>query len=79
LGIFLATGRGSVQYQAAQVCEDLRLLHTAGLSIILRQYPCGHELMPQMLTDVDRWIIEQITTPKPAPVESTAEWSRDAE
>ena len=66
LGMFLATGRGSREYPAAQVCEDLRLLHTAGLSITLRQYPCGHELMPQMLADVDRWIMEQINPP-PAP------------
>jgi phospholipase/carboxylesterase len=72
LAIFLATGRGSLQYPATQVCEDLRLLHTAGLSITLRQYPCGHELMPQMLADVDRWIIEQITTPRPTPAESNA-------
>ena len=79
LGVFLATGRGSIEYPAARVCEDLRLLHTAGLSITLRQYPCGHELMPQMLADVDRWIIEQITSPQPAPAESAAEWSRDAE
>jgi phospholipase/carboxylesterase len=79
LGIFLASGRGSQGYPAAQVCEDLRLLHTAGLSITLRQYPCGHELMPQMLADVDRWIIEQITTPWAAPAESNAEWSREAE
>jgi phospholipase/carboxylesterase len=73
LAVFLATGRGSLQYPAAQVCDDLRLLHTAGLSITLRQYPCGHELMPQMLADVDRWIIEQITAPREAPVESNAE------
>jgi phospholipase/carboxylesterase len=79
LGVFLATGRGSVEYPAAKVCEDLRLLHTAGLSITLRQYPCGQELMPQMLADVDRWIIEQITVPRPAPVESNPEWSRDAD
>ena len=79
LAIFLATGRGSLQYPAAQVCEDLRLLHTAGLSITLRQYPCGHELMPQMLADVDRWIIEQITAPLAMPAESSAEWSREAE
>jgi phospholipase/carboxylesterase len=72
LAIFLATGRGSQQYPAAQVCEDLRLLHTAGLSITLRQYPCGHELMPQMLADVDRWIIEQITAPQATPAESNA-------
>ena len=31
LGMFLATGRGSMEYPADQVCEDLRLLHTAGL------------------------------------------------
>lgn len=79
LGIFLATGRGSQEYPAAKVCDDLRLLHTAGLSITLRQYPCGHELMPQMLADVDRWIIEQITQPQPTPVESDAEWSAEAE
>ena len=64
---------------AAQVCEDLRLLHTAGLSVTLRQYPCGHELQPQMLADVDRWIIEQITPPSAPGVESDPEWSHEAE
>lgn len=63
LPIFLAVGRDSRCYPPEQVCEDLRLLHTAGLSITLRQYPCCHEISPQMLRDVDRWIIEQITAP----------------
>jgi phospholipase/carboxylesterase len=79
LGVFLVTGRGSLAYPAAQVCEDLRLLHTAGLSITLRQYPCGHELMPQMLADVDRWIIEQITAPRPDAGEANAERSYEVE
>ena len=70
LGILLASGRTSLDYPAAQVCQDLRLLHTAGLSITLRQYPCGQEIMPQMLADVDRWIIEQI-----AP-RATRPWNR---
>jgi phospholipase/carboxylesterase len=61
--LFLAVGRDSTQYGSETVCQDLRLLHSAGMSITLRQYPCGHELAPQMLTDVDRWIIEQITSP----------------
>jgi phospholipase/carboxylesterase len=61
--LFLAVGRDSTQYGSEAVCRDLRLLHSAGMSITLRQYPCGHELAPQMLTDVDRWIIEQITSP----------------
>jgi len=78
LAIFLAAGRTSRKYTAAHVCRDLRLLHAAGLSISLRQYPCGHELMPQMLSDVDRWIIEQIT-PSATAVESDHQWSREVE
>jgi len=61
VSIFLASGRRSTVYGEKQVCNDLRLLHTAGMSVTLRLYPCGHELSPQMLSDVDRWIIEQIT------------------
>ena len=79
LGMFLATGRGSSDYPADQVCEDLRLLHTAGLSVTLRQYPCGHELLPQMLADINRWIMEQINPSSTSAVESDAEWSREAE
>jgi phospholipase/carboxylesterase len=79
LALFLATGRASVDYPAEQVCDDLRLLHTAGLSVTLRQYPCGHELQPQMLADVNRWIMEQINPPRPASAESPAEWSREVE
>jgi phospholipase/carboxylesterase len=66
LPIFLATGRDSCEYPAESVCQDLRLLHSAGMSITLRQYPCAHELSPQMLSDLDRWIIEQITAPEVA-------------
>jgi phospholipase/carboxylesterase len=67
LGVFLATGHKSQKYPATQVCDNLRLLHSAGLSVTLREYPCGHELSPQMLADVDRWIIEQIAPPRPTP------------
>jgi phospholipase/carboxylesterase len=79
LGMFLATGRTSRDYAATQVCEDLRLLHTAGLSVTLRQYPCGHELQPQMLSDVDRWIIEQINPSATSSEQSDAEWSHETE
>jgi phospholipase/carboxylesterase len=74
LSALLSTGRTSTAYPAEQVCEDLRLLHTAGLSIVVRQYPCGHELMPQMLLDINRWIIDVITPPSTA-VEPDAELS----
>jgi phospholipase/carboxylesterase len=59
--VFLAAGRTSAQYPVVEVCEHLRLLHSAGMSITLRQYPCGHELSRQMLVDLDRWIIDQVT------------------
>jgi phospholipase/carboxylesterase len=70
LWVLLASGRGSLAYPAEQVCEDLRLLHSAGISTTLRQYPCGQELTPQMLADLNRWIIEQIA-PQPAEADAT--------
>jgi phospholipase/carboxylesterase len=66
LPVFLTAGRTSRDYGAAEVCEDLRLLHAAGMSVTLRQYPCGQELSAQMLRDVDRWLIEQITAERSA-------------
>ena len=72
LPVFVAVGRDSLEYPQTQVCDDLRLLYSAGMPVTLRQYPCGHELAPQMLLDVNRWIIEQIT----APGDSTADPNR---
>jgi len=70
LHLFVAVGRDSLVYGPEQVCNDLRLFHAAGMSATLRQYPCGHELTPQMLSDVDRWIIEQITGTRDAQTEA---------
>ncbi len=78
LPIFMSVGRDSGQYLASEVCENLRLFHTAGMSVTLRQYPCGHELTLQMLADVDRWIIEQITSPDPAETPAN-QWPCEAE
>ena len=63
LAVFMAVGRDSTAYSPEKACDDLRLLHSAGLSITFRQYPCGQELCMPMLQDMDRWIIEQITRP----------------
>ena len=46
---FLASGRHSEVYPEADVCRDLRLLHAAGCTVALRQYPCGDELTTVML------------------------------
>ncbi|MEZ6071872.1 MAG: alpha/beta hydrolase-fold protein [Pirellulales bacterium] len=60
LPLFLACGRESTSLPAEAVCDDLRLFHSAGLNITLRQYPCAHEISPDMLADMNRWIMEQI-------------------
>jgi len=59
LPLFLACGTDSAGYPSAEVCDDLRLFHSAGLSVTLRQYPCGDELTTLMLADMNRWIMEQ--------------------
>jgi phospholipase/carboxylesterase len=79
LAIFLAAGRDSGQYPAEAVCNDLRLLHSAGMSVTLRQYPCGHDLTPQMLGDVNRWIQELIEAQKRPATDSGCQWSRERE
>jgi phospholipase/carboxylesterase len=66
LPVFLTAGRYSTEYASPEVCENLRMLHSAGVSITLRQYPGGQELSRQMLGDMDRWIIDQITAAKAA-------------
>lgn len=60
--IFLACGRDSRRYSTLEVCEQLKLFHSAGMNVSLRQYPCGHEMVPAMLADMDRWIMEQISS-----------------
>jgi phospholipase/carboxylesterase len=60
LPIFLACGRDSSLYPPSAVCDDLRLFHSAGMQVALRQYPCGQEIAPAMLGDMDRWIMEQV-------------------
>ncbi|HEX4130144.1 MAG TPA: PHB depolymerase family esterase [Pirellulales bacterium] len=60
LPVLLASGRDSEVYPPPHVCDNLRLLHSAGMMVTLRHYPCGHELSPMMLGDTDRWMMEQI-------------------
>ncbi len=61
LPVFMTSGKDSEACPPARVCTDLRLLHSAGMDITLRQYPGGRELEPQMLSDMDRWIMDLIT------------------
>ncbi len=59
--VFLACGRESQRYPSTVVCDNLKLLHSAGMDLTLREYPGGHEISPQMLADMDRWIMDLVT------------------
>jgi hypothetical protein len=47
-------------YPGDILCEDLRLLHSAGMPVSLRQYRGSDSVLPLMLSDVDRWIMCEI-------------------
>ena len=66
--LLLAGGRKSRWYPQAAMCEDLRVLHTGGIPVMLRQYPDGDEIGEQVLTDIDRWIMESIVANQQAAV-----------
>ena len=66
LPVFLATGQQGVSYPQTHVCNDLRLLHAAGFTVALRQYPCGDDLTTTMLADLDRWVMEYVNCPESA-------------
>jgi phospholipase/carboxylesterase len=60
LPLLLATCRDSEAYPPRQVANDLRLLHSAGFALSLRQYPGEHDLTTVMLADMDRWLMGQV-------------------
>ena len=76
LRMFLTSARDGVHYPPQKVCENLRLIYAAGMSVNLRQYPCGDGLTSQMLSDMDRWIMEQIASPGSTMADNVCEQSR---
>jgi phospholipase/carboxylesterase len=46
--------------------EDFRLLYSAGLDVTMHTYPATHRLHPDMLRDVNRWVMKAVSHPIPA-------------
>jgi len=42
--------------------DDFRLLYTAGLSVKLHSYATNHRIHLDMLRDIDRWIMRQVSS-----------------
>lgn len=62
LPVFWAHGRQSTAFNQDQLCEQLRLLHVAGFSVTLRQYPHSDLLCQNTMSDMNRWAMEMIST-----------------
>jgi phospholipase/carboxylesterase len=70
LPLFIAQGRDSQDYPVETLCEELKLFHSAGMSVTVRQYPCQDELDSQMLVDMNVWMMEQVTGVSHTPAEA---------
>jgi phospholipase/carboxylesterase len=77
--LLLAHCRDSQTYSIDRICQELKLFHSAGMGVTLRQYPCGDELTTQMLHDLDVWVMERVTGVASAderqPSESPNDWN----
>lgn len=60
--ILLAHYRNSRNFSEQRLCENLILLHSAGFSVTMRQYPCDDVGCEQVFRDVNRWVMESVTS-----------------
>lgn len=67
-------GEDSVRCGVDHICETLPLLHTARLRCMIRQYPAADELLSNMLSDMNHWVMEHVTN-QPARMDQTVEAS----
>jgi len=59
LRVFIGHGIANAVVPLTTARSDFRLLYTAGLDVRLHSYPATHRLHPDMLRDINRWIMEE--------------------
>ena len=62
LRVLIGHGIANAVVPLALAKQDHRLLYTAGLDVKMHTYPATHRLHPDMLRDINRWIIDAIST-----------------
>jgi phospholipase/carboxylesterase len=62
LRVLIGHGIANAVVPLAMARQDYRLLYTAGLDVQMHTYPATHRLHPDMLRDINRWIIQAIST-----------------
>ena len=60
--VLLAAGSRDTSTAAADLVSASRLLRSAGMDTTVRYYDAGHELCPNMLRDIDTWVMSNIST-----------------
>ncbi len=58
LRVFIGHGIANAVVPLSMVRADRRLLYAAGMEVDMHTYPTTHKLHPDMLRDLNRWIIE---------------------
>jgi phospholipase/carboxylesterase len=61
LRVLIGHGIANAVVPLALARQDYRLLYTAGLDVHMHTYPATHRLHPDMLRDIDHWIIDAIS------------------
>lgn len=59
LRVFIGHGIANTLVPVSMAFEDCRLLYSAGLGLEMHTYPTNQKLHPDMLRDLNRWIIKR--------------------
>ena len=59
LRVFIGHGIANSKVPLSLAKEDHRLLYSAGLDVEMRTYPTTQRIHPDMLKDLNRWIIDR--------------------
>jgi phospholipase/carboxylesterase len=57
LRMFIGHGIANAVVPLGMAHEDHRLLYSAGMTVEMHTYPTTHKLHPDMLRDINRWVI----------------------
>ena len=58
LRVLIGHGIANAVVPLSSAKSDFRLLYTAGLDVHMHTYPATHKLHPDMLRDVNRWVMD---------------------
>lgn len=59
--ILVVHGAWNAHVPLSRARRDVALLRAGGLHVAFQSYPCNHRLDPQMLADVDTWVMNHCT------------------